>query len=274
MELKVCKFGGTSMATYESIKTVKSIIESEKSRRFVVVSAPGKRFKNDEKVTDILYACYNNKGNIEAFNTEFDKIKDRFNTLVEEFKLDLDFAPYFEIVKKGILSSTTPDYAASRGEYLSAILTSKILGMEFVDSAEIIRFNDKGVYDQNETDKLIRGRLSLFKGAVIPGFYGAQEDGTIRTFSRGGSDFTGSIIANGVEADIYENWTDVNGFMVTDPRIVPNPEIIKEISYDELRELSYMGASVLHPASTYPIQNAGAVYAQEVRGASFKGPDL
>ena len=257
MELKVCKFGGTSMATKDSIEQVKSIISADKSRRFVIVSAPGKRFSGDEKVTDLLYACYEAKQASQTCGVFFEKIRERFTSIVTDLGLDFDIKPYLDEVEKGILSSTTPDYAASRGEYLSAIIASKVLGLDFVDAADIIKFTAKGNFDSEYTNDLVSKRLSFYNGAVIPGFYGTLPDGTIKTFTRGGSDFTGAIVARAVEADVYENWTDVDGFMTTDPRIVNNPQLIDYLSYDELRELSYMGAGVLHPESTFPLQATG-----------------
>ncbi|MGN0768627.1 MAG: aspartate kinase [Christensenellales bacterium] len=254
MELKVCKFGGTSMATKDSVTQVKNIIKSDVSRRFVIVSAPGKRFPGDEKVTDLLYACFEEKkisGNCDGY---FGKIRERFCGIVNDLGLDFDITPYLDAAEKGIIESTTPDFAASRGEYLSAIIMSKVLDMDFVDAGEIIKFTAKGVFDSEFTNDLVSKRLSFYNGAVIPGFYGTLPDGTIKTFTRGGSDFTGAIVARAVEADIYENWTDVDGFMTTDPRIVNNPKLIDYLSYDELRELSYMGAGVLHPESTFPLQ--------------------
>ena len=257
MELKVCKFGGTSMATADSILKVKQIIESDKSRRFVIVSAPGKRYSGDEKITDLLYACYQEKQVSGECSVYFNKIRERFISLVNDLGLDFDIVPYLDEVEQKIIESSSPDYAASRGEFLSAVLMSKVLKMEFVDSADIIKFTAKGVFDSEFTNDLVSKRLSFFNGAVIPGFYGTLPDNTIKTFTRGGSDFTGAIVARAVEADIYENWTDVDGFMTTDPRIVNNPELIDYLSYDELRELSYMGAGVLHPESTFPLQATG-----------------
>lgn len=257
MELKVCKFGGTSMATADSILKVKNIIESDKSRRFVIVSAPGKRYSGDEKITDLLYACYKEKEVSGECSVYFNKIRERFISLVADLHLDFDIVPYLDEVEQKIIESSSPDYAASRGEFLSAVLMSKVLNMEFVDSADIIKFTAKGVFDSEFTNDLVSKRLSFFNGAVIPGFYGTLPDNTIKTFTRGGSDFTGAIVARAVEADIYENWTDVDGFMTTDPRIVNEPELIDYLSYDELRELSYMGASVLHPESTFPLQATG-----------------
>ena len=257
MELKVCKFGGTSMATKESILQVKNIIESEKSRRFVIVSAPGKRFSGDEKVTDLLYACYDEKIRSGSCAGYFSKIRERFLSIVRELGLDFDITPYLDEIEQKIVESTTPDYAASRGEYLSALIMSRVLGLQFVDAADIIKFTAKGNFDSEFTNDLVSKSLSFYNGAVIPGFYGTLPDGTIKTFTRGGSDFTGAIVARAVEADIYENWTDVDGFMTTDPRIVNNPKLIEYLSFDELRELSYMGAGVLHPESTFPLQSTG-----------------
>ena len=254
MNIKVCKFGGTSMADKNSISRVKEIILSDKERRFVVVSAPGKRFKEDIKVTDVLYECYDEKVKTGECKNKFSVIRERFEGIVADLGLSINISDRLDEVERGINASSSPDYAASRGEYLSALIASEVLGLEFVDAAEIIRFNTLGRFDSETTNDLVSKRLSLEKGAVIPGFYGALPDGTIKTFTRGGSDFTGAIVARGVMADIYENWTDVDGFMTTDPRIVDNPVIIDVLSYEELRELSYMGASVLHPDSTFPLQ--------------------
>ncbi len=255
MNLKVCKFGGTSMAEKVAITKVKDIILSEDSRRFVIVSAPGKRFSGDEKVTDLLYACYDEKMATGKCKSNFDKIRDRFIGIVKDLNLTLDIEKHLDEVEQGIIDSTAPDYAASRGEYLSALIMAELLGFQFVDAADIIKFNLKGVFDDEYTNDLVSKTLCISKGAVIPGFYGALPDGTIKTFSRGGSDLTGSIIARGVTADVYENWTDVDGFMTTDPRIVKNPLLIESLSYEELRELSYMGASVLHPEATFPLRH-------------------
>lgn len=256
MNLKICKFGGTSMADKSAMYKVKDIIKSDPSRRFVVVSAPGKRFKTDIKVTDQLYACFDEKQATGNCKSRFAKIRERFVEIVKELGIDLDIEKYLDEAEAGINASFKADYAASRGEYLSALIMSKVLGYEFVDSIEMIKFNEQGIFDSEYTNDLVTNRLSISKGAVIPGFYGTLPDGTIKTFTRGGSDFTGSIIARGVQADVYENWTDVDGFMVSDPRIVENPKHISVLSFEELRELSYMGASVLHPESTFPLQNS------------------
>lgn len=257
MNLKVCKFGGTSMADKNSIEQVKKIILSDVDRRFVVVSAPGKRFSEDIKITDLLYECFYEKVRSGSCAEPFAKIKKRYSDIVKDLGLKLDINTYLNEVQEAIDRCKTPDFAASRGEYLSALIMAEVLDFEFVDATEIIKFTAKGVFDAETTNDLVGKRLSLSKGAVVPGFYGAMPDKVVKTFTRGGSDFTGAIIARGVSADVYENWTDVDGFMTTDPRIVKNPVLIDMLSYDELRELSYMGASVLHPESTFPLQSTG-----------------
>ncbi len=255
MSIKVAKFGGTSMADKNAILQVKKILESDEERRFVVVSAPGKRFKGDEKVTDLLYSAYDEKKATGSCALYFDKIRERFLAIVQELGLDFDITPYLDEIEQKIGEDDNRDYAASRGEYLSALIASRVFHLEFVDAADIIRFNKKGIYDASYSNDLVAKRLSFLKGAVIPGFYGSLPDGKIKTFTRGGSDFTGAIVARGVQANVYENWTDVDGFMTADPRVVENPVIIDYLSYEELRELSYMGASVLHPESTFPLQS-------------------
>ena len=246
------------MATAASVTNVKNIVLSDPERKFVVVSAPGKRFSGDTKVTDLLYAAYaehNKNGNAAAI---LEEIKSRFVALSDELGVHIDWEEEFKSIADGIARSATDDFAASRGEYLSAVLMSKVLGFEFVDAAEIIKFRKDGSFDAMLTNDLVEKRLKHCEtGVVIPGFYGRMPDRSIKTFSRGGSDFTGAIIARGVSADIYENWTDVDGFMVADPRIVSDPMLIGVLSYEELRELSYMGASVLHPDSVFPVQAGG-----------------
>lgn len=254
MELKVCKFGGTSMATLESVTRVADIVSSDVGRKYVVVSAPGKRFDNDVKVTDMLYTCYDDVKTTGSCTDSFNKIRERFCALVRDLGVDFDIETELDEIEEHINKSTAPDYAASRGEYLSAKIFAAFTGMTFIDSAELIRFNDDGVFDAEYTNDTVCDRLEKLGKAVIPGFYGSQDNGQIKTFSRGGSDITGAIIARGVEADVYENWTDVDGFMTADPRIVSNPKSIKTLSYAELRELSYMGANVLHPESIFPLK--------------------
>lgn len=252
--MKVCKFGGTSMATTQSILQVKSIIDRDPERKFIVVSAPGKRFSNDVKITDMLYAAYDEKVAFGTCKSSMKVIRERFLGLCEELGLDIDMNKYLDEVEEGIMNSTSSDYAASRGEYLSAIVVSAVLGFKMIDAGDIIKFNNNGVFDAELTNDLVKKYADYTDGIVIPGFYGRMPDKTIKTFTRGGSDFTGAIIARGIGARIYENWTDVNGFMVTDPRIIENPKHISVLSYEELRELSYMGAGVLHPDSIFPVQ--------------------
>lgn len=252
--VKVCKFGGTSMASVASITKVKDIILSDPARKFVVVSAPGKRFGDDIKVTDLLLEAYREKCEFGSCGNAFELIRDRFVGLCRDFDLDLDIDRYLDATEAGINNSTSSDFAASRGEYLSALVVAEVLGYRFVDAAEIVKFKVDGTFDAEYTNDLVAALKNAEGGIVIPGFYGRMPDGTIKTFSRGGSDVTGAIVARGVSADVYENWTDVNGFMVTDPRIVKNPRHIAALSYEELRELSYMGASVLHPDSIFPVK--------------------
>ena len=252
--VKVCKFGGTSMASVASITQVKNIILSDPARKFVVVSAPGKRFGDDIKVTDLLLEAYREKCEFGSCGNAFELIRDRFVGLCRDFDLDLDIDRYLDETEAGINNSTSSDFAASRGEYLSALVVAEVLGYRFVDAAEIVKFKVDGTFDAEYTNDLVAALKNAEGGIVIPGFYGRMPDGTIKTFSRGGSDVTGAIVARGVSADVYENWTDVNGFMVTDPRIVKNPRHIAALSYEELRELSYMGASVLHPDSIFPVK--------------------
>lgn len=253
--MKVCKFGGTSMADAESINQAAAIINSDPTRKFVVVSAPGKRSKDDDKITDLFYRAY-----FEAKSGNCDKsfsiISERFTGIVNDLGLDLDIQPYLDKIKSDLLSGETRDYAASRGEFLSAVIVAKKLGFEFVDAVEIIKFFDDGTFDSEYTNDLAKARLEISEGAVIPGFYGLMGGEKIKTFSRGGSDVTGAIIARAVNAGVYENWTDVNGFLACDPRIVPEAEYISVITYKELRELSYMGASVLHPDAIFPVRKS------------------
>lgn len=251
--IKVCKFGGTSMADAKAMLQVKAIIEADKTRKYVVVSAPGKRFKTDIKITDTLYKCHKEieeKGNCKE---NFSVIRDRFIEIVKDLNLSLDIESVLDEVENQMVASKSADYCASRGEYLSAVIMANLLGVEFVDGKDLIRFDSKGRLNQEYTDDKVKSSLENVDRAVIPGFYGKDSFGNIKTFSRGGSDITGSIIARGVKADLYENWTDVSGFLVCDPRIVDNPKVIKQLTYKELRELSYMGASVLHAEAIFPV---------------------
>lgn len=251
--IKVCKFGGTSMADAKAIRQVKNIVQSDPERRFIIVSAPGKRFKDDIKITDMLYRCYNEVVESGTCKETFKVIRQRFTEIVKDLELSLDIESVLDKTEKEINESKCADFAASRGEYLSAIIAADFFGYEFVDAADMIRFDSHGKLNQDYTDDKVMSRLNGVEKAVIPGFYGKNFQGQIKTFSRGGSDITGSIIARGTKAGLYENWTDVSGFLVCDPRIVDNPKVIKQITYKEVRELSYMGASVLHAEAITPV---------------------
>ncbi len=253
----VVKFGGSSLASADQFKKVGEIIRADKGRRYVVPSAPGKRFSADTKVTDMLYDCYHVAVSGNKFADKLDAIKERYNEIINGLGLDLSLDNEFAIINEQFKAKAGEDYAASRGEFLNGIIMANYLGYEFVDSAEVIKFDEHGVFDADTTDKLLGDRLSTMERAVVPGFYGAYPDGTVKTFSRGGSDVTGSIVAKAVKADIYENWTDVSGFLVADPRIIQDPEVITTITYKELRELSYMGASVLHEDAIFPVRKVG-----------------
>ena len=259
MAIKICKFGGTSMASGTTILESAKIVKADKERRYVVVSAPGKRFSGDIKVTDLLYACSDavDAGNIEEFNKIFDKICMRFLNIQTEIGKDLALEEALAQTKNQILSGAGTDYCASRGEYFAAKIMSAVLGFPFVDATEFVRFDENGLLKQEETFALGAEVLSKYPNAVIPGFYGLGADGKVKTFSRGGGDISGSIVARAVHAALYENWTDVSGFYVCDPRIVDAPKWIPELTYQELRELSYMGANVLHAESIFPVRSAG-----------------
>ncbi len=254
---KVVKFGGSSLASAEQFEKVGAIIRSDASRRFVVPSAPGKRNKKDTKVTDMLYDCYASAEAGEDFTDKLKAIRARYQEIIDGLGLSLSLDAEFDIIRKAFAEKAGRDYAASRGEYLNGIVMAAYLGYEFIDAATVIRFNEEGHFLPELTNELLGKRLENVDSAVIPGFYGAREDGTVVTFSRGGSDITGSIVARAIRADMYENWTDVSGFLVADPRIVENPEVIETITYRELRELSYMGAGVLHEDAIFPVRKEG-----------------
>ena len=254
---KVVKFGGSSLASARQFKKVADIIKSDKSRRYVVPSAPGKRSDKDEKVTDLLYACYDAVAEGRSYKKILEKIKSRYMDIIDGLDLNLNLDHEFDRIEENFLAKAGRDYAASRGEYLNGIVAANFLGFEFVDAAEVIFFDENGTFESEHTNRELSERLEHVEKAVIPGFYGSRPDGTIKTFSRGGSDVTGSIVAKAIHADMYENWTDVSGVLVTDPRIVENPEVIETITYKELRELSYMGASVLHEDAIFPVRKEG-----------------
>lgn len=254
---KVVKFGGSSLASAEQFKKVGNIIRAEESRRYVIPSAPGKRFSDDVKVTDMLYKCYGAAVKGKKFTDLLKDIQERYNEIIEGLGLTLSLEKEFEIIRDNFAKKAGRDYPASRGEYLNGIIMANYLGYEFIDAAEVIFFDEEGKFDADKTDEILSERLNKAERAVIPGFYGSLPDGTIKTFSRGGSDVTGSIVAKAAKVDLYENWTDVSGFLIADPRIISNPKSIEAITYKELRELSYMGATVLHEDAIFPVRKEG-----------------
>ena len=254
---KVVKFGGSSLASAEQFKKVGKIIRADKDRRFVVPSAPGKRDKKDTKVTDMLYACYDLAENGKSFSKELAAIKARYQEIIDGLELKLSLDAEFKEIEKQFKAKAGKDYAASRGEYLNGIVMANYLGYEFIDAATVIFFDEEGNFDAEKTNEILSKRLAGLKNAVIPGFYGAMADGKVKTFSRGGSDVTGSIVAKAAKVDVYENWTDVSGFLIADPRIIDKPVGIDVITYRELRELSYMGAGVLHEDAIFPVRQQG-----------------
>ena len=258
MGIKVCKFGGTSMADGNIILRAAKIVQADPARRYVVVSAPGKRFGGDIKVTDLLYQCYAQvkDGDNEGFEKTFEKIRGRFLSIEKEIGKDLFIGEKLDEVKTQILNGAGEDYCASRGEYFAANIMAAVLDIPFVDATEFVRFDEHGILSE-ETYSLGAEVLKKYPRAVVPGFYGLGADGKIKTFSRGGGDISGSIVARTVRAELYENWTDVSGFYACDPRIVQSPKCISELSYQELRELSYMGANVLHSEAIFPVRMAG-----------------
>ncbi|MGN0704227.1 MAG: aspartate kinase [Lentihominibacter sp.] len=256
MGLKVAKFGGSSVADALQINKIKNIIADDEDIRYVVVSAPGKRFSEDSKITDLLYLCKTHIEHKLPYQQIFQVICDRFMAVKVNLGVDVDLNAEFSVIRENLEAGASADYIASRGEYLNARLIAAFLGFDFVDAASMIRFDEKGKFMEDLTNTTIRKELSKHEKAVVPGFYGAKIDGNVKTFSRGGSDITGALIARAMEADVYENWTDVSGFLMADPRIVKDPKPISSISYKELRELSYMGASVLHEDAIYPARIA------------------
>ena len=255
--VKVVKFGGSSLASAAQFAKVGDIIRADETRRYVVPSAPGKRNAKDTKVTDMLYSCYALAEAEEDFKGALKKIKERYNSIINGLNLTLSLEDEFRTIAEKFADKVGEDYAASRGEYLNGIIMANYLGYEFIDAAEVIFFDENGNFDDYKTDKAMAERLSHVERAVIPGFYGSDYEGNVKTFSRGGSDITGSIVSKAVHASVYENWTDVSGCLVADPRIVENAQPIRVITYRELRELSYMGASVLHEDAIFPVRKAG-----------------
>lgn len=254
---KVVKFGGSSLASAEQFKKAGEIIRSDEGRRYVVPSAPGKRFSSDVKVTDMLYKCYSLAEKDEDFSQILSRIQERYDEIIKGLDLSLSLDYEFDIIRDQFMAKAGKDYAASRGEFLNGIIMARYLGFEFIDAADVILFDENGSFLEEETNQKLSERLEYSDRAVIPGFYGATESGKVKTFSRGGSDITGSIVARAIHASMYENWTDVSGFLVADPRVIRNPQIIDTITYKELRELSYMGATVLHEDAIFPVRREG-----------------
>ncbi len=254
---KVVKFGGSSLASAEQFKKAGDIIRADKNRRYVVPSAPGKRFAKDTKVTDMLYACYDLAEAEEDFSEVLEAIAARFQEIIDGLELSVSLEEEFETIAHHFREKAGSNYAASRGEYLNGIIMAAYLGYEFIDAAKVIFFDEEGNFDADTTNQVLSARLAECECAVVPGFYGAMPDGRVKTFSRGGSDVTGSIVAKAARVDVYENWTDVSGFLIADPRIIDSPKGIDIITYRELRELSYMGATVLHEDAIFPVRQEG-----------------
>ena len=256
MGIKVAKFGGSSVADGIQLTKTKEIIREDPDRKYIVVSAPGKRYEGDNKITDILYLCKTHIEHNLPYDQLFQVVVDRYMAVEINLGVKVDLLKYFEEIRENLRKNPSADYIASRGEYLNAVLGAAFLEYDFVDTANLIKFDEKGRLLTEETDNALAEELAKHERAVLPGFYGSTPDGEIKTFSRGGSDITGALVARAVHADVYENWTDVSGFLMADPRIVENPKQIRAISYKELRELSYMGASVLHEDAIYPARMA------------------
>ena len=258
MSIRVSKFGGTSLASAQQFKKVADIIHSDPDRRYVVASAPGKRYSEDIKVTDLLNKSFQLAYEHKDYSETLGQIRERFSDIIEELEIhDFSIDDEIETINEHLASSPNPDYVASRGEYINSKILARYLGYTFVDPAGVIIFNQSGLLDKDTTKKNLKQALKKEERAVVAGFYGSYEDGTIHTFSRGGSDITGSLVAMSIHADLYENWTDVSGMLAADPRVVTDPVPIDYISYQELRELSYMGASVLHEEAVFPVREAG-----------------
>ena len=257
MNTIVVKFGGTSLASAEQIQKAAAIVRSNPARRFVVASAPGKRTSDDIKVTDLLYRCYEQAAAGENFEDTLVSIEARFAEILTGLGLTFALADEIATIRAHLQRKPQRDYMASRGEYLNSKIIAAYLGFPFVDAAQYVSFSTDGTFLAEETNAALHHALETLDCAVVPGFYGALPDGTIHTFSRGGSDVTGSIVARAVGAELYENWTDVSGMLAADPRIIDNPHKIEHITYQELRELSYMGATVLHEDAVFPVRKAG-----------------
>lgn len=258
MDAKTVKFGGSSVADGIQLQKIKAIVESDPSRRFVVVSAPGKRFADDNKITDLLFLCKAQADRNIPYEQLFHVVMDRYRAIKYNLGVDIDLESHFDVIHRALADGCSDDYIVSRGEYLSAVLVAAYLGFDFVDTQKLILFNSKGRLLPEETNRALAAELSSHERAVLPGFYGGYQDsGEVCLLSRGGSDVTGSLVARATQSRVYENWTDVSGLLMADPRIVDNPRPIEYISYMELRELSYMGAGVLHEEAVFPVRQAG-----------------
>lgn len=253
----VVKFGGSSLSESNQFRKAKEIIMGDKERIIVVPSAPGKRFKKDHKVTDLLYMCHQLASHGLNFDDVFKLVRNRYTDICQELDSSIEIEEILDKVFKNIANGASKDYCASRGEYINGKILAAYLNYNFVDSADIIRFDHKGSFQKEDTKILIEQNKDKLRNSVVPGFYGANKEGEIVCFSRGGSDITGSILADAMDAKLYENWTDVSGFLMADPKIVSNPEHIKSVTYKELRELSYMGAPVLHEEAIFPVREKG-----------------
>jgi len=256
MSLIAAKFGGSSAADGIQIRKIKAIIESDPGRRYVVVSAPGKRFSQDSKTTDMLYLIKTQIDMGAPYEQVLQVVKERFLGLEADLHVNVGIEREFSVIEEKLNESVSADYLASRGEYLAAKIIAAFIGYDFVDTEGLVLFNEKGRFLSEETNDALAAELAKHERAVVPGFYGTMPDGSVKTFSRGGSDITGALVARSLQADVYENWTDVSGFLMADPKIIDNPKAIKDISYKELRELSYMGATVLHENAIYPVRRA------------------
>ena len=257
MDTIVVKFGGTSLASAAQIRKAAAIIQADPARRYVVCSAPGKRTPQDTKVTDLLYRCQELASTGRDFVPVLELVEERFAEIVRELELSFRLDVEFAIIREHLETKHERDYMASRGEYLNSKIIAAYLGFPFVDPAETVCFQDSGELDQERTNHRLFAALATLDHAVIAGFYGSRGDGMVHTFSRGGSDVTGALVARAVGASLYENWTDVSGMLAADPKVVENPRRIEYISYQELRELSYMGSSVFHEDAMFPCQRSG-----------------
>lgn len=253
----VAKFGGSSLADATQFEKVRNIIGLDSRRTVIVPSAPGRRFDEDDKVTDLLYRCHAEQAAGESFEATFARIGKRYTEIAKTLGLSIDLVPYLDEIAANIKAGASADYCASRGEYLNGLLLADYLGYDFLDAADVIFFDANGSLDAEKTNTMLAKQFAAHEHVVLPGFYGSTPEGAVRVFSRGGSDITGAIAARAAHAELYENWTDVSGFLMADPRIVPNPRPISHITYHEMHELSRAGATVLHEDSVHPVSRAG-----------------